>query len=144
MVSSPVSLSLKSIRRLNHKKVQVKPTDTILRCYHRAIGKEKCFNVGHHPETFTFYEYCKNKGVKDVKFFAGFPNHSFNTIKTIIELGLPEASLIVLIGRNDEFIVPSGSTVLAEGDTLLVLTKQNDLKEVKKILSTVVSESDEK
>lgn len=72
---------------INHKHVVVKPMDSIVRCYHKFIGREKCFNVGHHPETFTFYEYCRKKGVKNVKFFAGFPDHSFNTIKTMVDLG---------------------------------------------------------
>ncbi len=55
--------------------------------------------------------------------------------KTIIELDLPRESLIVLIGRDEKFLVPSGSTVLAEGDTLLVLTKLSDLPTVRDILS---------
>ena len=46
-----------------------------------------CFYV-RHPETHTFYHYYKNKGVKNVRFYAGFPKHSFDRIKTLIELGL--------------------------------------------------------
>ncbi len=75
---------------INHKKVTVKPMNTVVRCFHRGVGKEKCFNVGHHPETFTFYEYCKKKGIKDVKFFAGFPDHSYDKIVAIVELGLAD------------------------------------------------------
>lgn len=55
--------------------------------------------------------------------------------KTIIELGLPEQSLIALIGRGEQFIVPSGSTILEEGDTLLVIVKKTDLPEVHRIFS---------
>lgn len=55
--------------------------------------------------------------------------------KTIIELELPRESLIVLIGRDEKFLVPSGSTVLEEKDTLLVLTKLSDLPTVRNILS---------
>ncbi len=47
--------------------------------------------------------------------------------KSIVELDLPQDSLIVLISRNDNFIVPSGGTVLQEGDTVLVLVNRNNL-----------------
>lgn len=51
--------------------------------------------------------------------------------KPIVELGLPQDTLIVLIGRNDEYMVPSGGTVLQEGDTLLVLGSAESLPEVR-------------
>ena len=41
--------------------------------------------------------------------------------KSIVELGLPRDTLIVLVGRNDTYLVPTGATVLEEGDTLLAL-----------------------
>ncbi len=65
------------------------------------------------------------------------PHGSAIAGKTIIELELPRDSLIALVGRNEEFIVPSGSTVLEEGDTLLVIVKRNDLPAVREILSRV-------
>ena len=70
------------------KVIKIKPFDSLIKCYHRAIGKENQFNVGHHPETYTMYAYCKNKGIRNVKFYAGFPDHSFNTINSFIEAGL--------------------------------------------------------
>jgi potassium/hydrogen antiporter len=51
--------------------------------------------------------------------------------KSIVELGLPQDTLVVLIGRDDEYIVPSGGTVLQEGDTLLVLASAENLPEVR-------------
>ena len=72
---------------LHEKIVKVKPMDSLVKCYHRAIGREKQFNVGHHPETYTFFKFCKDKGIKNVKFFAGFPDHSFERINDMIELG---------------------------------------------------------
>lgn len=54
---------------------------------HRIIGRQKCF-LAHHPEPYTFYHFFKDKGLKNVRFYAGFPDHSFETIKTIIDLGL--------------------------------------------------------
>ncbi|MER3524435.1 MAG: potassium/proton antiporter, partial [Ignavibacteria bacterium] len=63
------------------------------------------------------------------------PHGSAVAGKTIIELGLPQASLIALIARKETFIIPSGSTVLEEGDTLLVIVKKTDLPEVQRIFS---------
>jgi len=50
--------------------------------------------------------------------------------KAIVELGLPDALLVVLIARENEFLVPSGGTVLRGGDTLLVLSDQESLDDV--------------
>lgn len=55
--------------------------------------------------------------------------------KSIVELGLPRDSLIVLITRDENFVVPSGGTVLQEGDTVLVLITKNNLPEVRAIFS---------
>jgi len=55
--------------------------------------------------------------------------------RPIVELGLPEDSLIVLITRNDNFVVPSGGTVLQEGDTVLVLVNRQNLPSVCGIFS---------
>lgn len=72
-----------------HNKIKnINPMESVMRVYHREIGREPQFNVGHHPETYTFYEYCKDKGVKNVKFYAGFPKHSFEAINNMIEWGL--------------------------------------------------------
>jgi cell volume regulation protein A len=63
------------------------------------------------------------------------PYHSDAAGKSIVELNLPSDSLIVLISRADNFIVPSGGTVLQEGDTILVLVNKNNLSEVRAILA---------
>ena len=55
--------------------------------------------------------------------------------KTIVELGMPADSLVVLINRDDTFIVPSGGTAVEENDTLLVLVNKENLPAVKAILS---------
>ncbi len=69
------------------KFVNKAPLDSIIIDHHREIGKQKCFFV-RHPETYTFYKYLKNKGIKNVRFYAGFPQHSFEKITALIELGL--------------------------------------------------------
>ncbi len=55
--------------------------------------------------------------------------------KSIVELGLPDDSLIVLISRNDEYIVPSGGTSLEAGDTLLILVNKQNMPRVREIFS---------
>ncbi len=47
--------------------------------------------------------------------------------RKILELSLPPSTLIVLIGRNNEFIVPNGGTDILPGDRLLVLSDAQHL-----------------
>lgn len=57
--------------------------------------------------------------------------------KSLADISLPEESLIVLITRNGEYVVPSGSTTLEEGDTLLVLVNKENVSEVKQKLMKI-------
>ena len=78
---------------LHNKKIyKVKPMNSIVTVYHRAIGKEKEFKVGHHPETFTFHKFTKDKGVKNIDFWAGFPDHSMKAIQTFIDTGFNDST----------------------------------------------------
>ena len=54
--------------------------------------------------------------------------------RQILELGLPEQALVVLIGRDRRFIVPRGATTVEDGDTLLLLSDQNGLDTVRAIV----------
>ena len=56
--------------------------------------------------------------------------------KPIVELGLPKGALILLISRGDEWIIPTGSTVLEAGDALLVLAERKALAEIRPILES--------
>jgi cell volume regulation protein A len=55
--------------------------------------------------------------------------------KPILELGLPGESVITLVCRGDEYLVPNGSTILQAGDVLLILLNRAFISEVQKILS---------
>ena len=55
--------------------------------------------------------------------------------KSVVELGLPGDSLIVVISRNDEYIVPSGGTYIEANDTLLILVNKQNLPAIKEIVS---------
>lgn len=50
--------------------------------------------------------------------------------KAIVELGLPADFLVILIARENDFVIPGGGTVLQGGDTLLVLSDQKSFDEV--------------
>jgi potassium/hydrogen antiporter len=55
--------------------------------------------------------------------------------KPIVKLGLPKAALIVLLVREGKYIQPNGSTILEEGDKLLLLANNKEvLSEVYQIL----------
>jgi len=55
--------------------------------------------------------------------------------KMIKELKIPEKCLIMLISRNDKFVIPSGTTVIESGDVLLVLANARDLSALQQIFA---------
>ncbi|MEK7114974.1 MAG: saccharopine dehydrogenase C-terminal domain-containing protein [Patescibacteria group bacterium] len=73
------------------------PQDTLVDMEFREIGKQKCFLV-RHPETYTFYLRNRPDGLKNIKFYAGFPEHSYKTIKMFIDCGLASKKPIKIEG----------------------------------------------
>lgn len=63
------------------------------------------------------------------------PFNSLIAGKSLVELDFPNDSRVVLIWRNETSIVPSGGTILEEGDTLLILVNKNNLERIKEIFS---------
>ena len=63
------------------------------------IGQQKTYCIVH-SEVFTFYKYFKKKGLRDVHYWAGFPEHSFKVIETLIELGLGSSKPIEVHGKT--------------------------------------------
>ncbi|MFN3308576.1 MAG: TrkA C-terminal domain-containing protein, partial [Anaerolineales bacterium] len=51
------------------------------------------------------------------------PRHSAAVGKAIVEMGLPDDFLVILVARGNEFLVPSGSTILQAEDILLTLSE---------------------
>ncbi|MCX8062369.1 MAG: potassium/proton antiporter [Anaerolineales bacterium] len=51
------------------------------------------------------------------------PPHTPAVGKSIVEMGLPDDFLVILVARGNEFIVPSGSTILQAEDILLTLSE---------------------
>jgi cell volume regulation protein A len=55
--------------------------------------------------------------------------------KSLAELNLPSESLVTVIYRDNDYVVPSGSTTLEAGDTILVLVNKNNINVVKNIFT---------
>jgi len=55
------------------------------------------------------------------------PYNSGSAGKMLRDLNVPDKCLIMLISRNDKFIIPSGPTIIEGGDVLLVLANTEDL-----------------
>ncbi|MFA5147312.1 MAG: potassium/proton antiporter [Candidatus Omnitrophota bacterium] len=62
--------------------------------------------------------------------------------KRIGELNVPEKCLIMLISREEKFIIPSGSVVIEGGDVLLVLANAADFSAFQKILARLKKAAD--
>ena len=54
------------------------------------------------------------------------PYNSEAAGRMIRDLNVPEKCLIMLISRNDKFVIPSGSTIIEGGDVLLMLANAKD------------------
>lgn len=54
--------------------------------------------------------------------------------RQVVNLNFPDTCLIVLIERNHDAIVPSGNTIIEQGDTLLVLVDKETLPTVRQLV----------
>jgi potassium/hydrogen antiporter len=77
-------------------------------------------------------EYNKFEGLTSELVEMPIPAGSPADGRRIVEMDLPDEFLIILIAREDEFMVPSGGTTLQGGDVLLVLSEQDAFDRVKK------------
>lgn len=75
------------------------PLSNVIKESHRYIGAEKELLV-RHPEQFTFLHYFSSKGLKNIKFYAGFPEHSFRMILSLIKLGFASKKEINYFGTK--------------------------------------------
>jgi cell volume regulation protein A len=62
------------------------------------------------------------------------PAHSANAGRQIMDLHLPKSALVVLLTRNENYVVPKGSTAIEPGDSLLVLAERSDIPAVREII----------
>jgi len=57
--------------------------------------------------------------------------HSPAVSRSVVELNLPPGTLLTLLSRGREQIIPRGSTVLMPGDRLLVRANDRDIEIVR-------------
>jgi len=62
------------------------------------------------------------------------PDDSAVMNKQLVDIGIPEGVLIVLVNRSGELFIPGGNTVLMRGDKLLVLSDESALPILREIL----------
>lgn len=74
-------------------------------------------------------EYTPVRGFKNKLREFPIPSGSPFVGKTIVELALPPEFLIILIAREQEFIIPTGGATLLAGDTLIVLSDKDSFEQ---------------
>ena len=83
------------------------------------------------PYPLEFIE--SGNGTTDLHEIA-IPEDSPAAGRQLVDLGLPRGALVVLVSREDEFVVPQGATVLLPGDTVLLLADQSTLSEARALI----------
>lgn len=89
----------------NGKWIKVDPLTTRIKKTIRMIGVQDC-HILRHPEPYMFFRRFRNKGVKNIFFYGGFPAHSLRVIEVIVGLGLANDK-IVRVYWNRKEIYPS-------------------------------------
>ncbi len=77
----------------NNVMLEKKPFDTEVIKEIREIGSQKCYLV-RHPETYTFIKDYESLQVKNIRFYAGFPEHCLEVLRKFIELGFGTKDLL--------------------------------------------------
>jgi len=78
------------------------PLEKVVEKEFAGIGKQSCILV-HHSETLTFYRYLQSKGVKNIRFYGGFPKQIFEPTRMFVELGLGSTEAVLI---RDKAVVP--------------------------------------
>jgi|SRR3989344_245312 len=63
------------------------PDEAAVAYYYKSIGKQKTRHT-KHIEHHSFYEYLKDAGIQNIAVFSSFPAHSYNALKTLVDLEL--------------------------------------------------------
>ena len=85
----------------------------------------------------TYPELIPGAGVKNDLVEIVIPDHSPVAGLRLVDIQLPHDTLVVLIGRDDDLVIPSGATALEAGDAVLVLAEKNSLPQVRATLCGV-------
>jgi cell volume regulation protein A len=57
--------------------------------------------------------------------------------KRVFEIGVPPGSLITMISRDENFIIPGGTTTVEEGDVMLVMADNEALKKIEQSVAVI-------
>jgi lysine 6-dehydrogenase len=63
----------------------------------QEVGMQTVYCIVH-SEVYTFAKYFKEKGIRNVYYMAGFPEHSMKAIQVLIDLGFPSQKKTVVSG----------------------------------------------
>jgi len=85
-------------------------------------------------------EFEKTEGIDAELTDVIVPYNSTAVGKMIRDLNVPEKCLIMLISRDDKFIIPAGPTIIEGGDVLLVLANKKDLIKMQHSLGNLQNE----
>ncbi len=86
---------------------RMRPSESARVRHFRVIGPQKIF-LADHAETVTFYYYFKRMGARNIRFYAGFPQHADQVINTLIDLTFQQQQRVPIQGKEilpDEFLV---------------------------------------
>src|SRR3989338_86846 len=80
--------------------VQKHPTEeTGIEYHYRGIGRQRtCYTK--HIEHHTFHDFLKDKGVENIVVYSSFPDHSYETLRTMIDLGFLSKEPIEINGQS--------------------------------------------
>ncbi|HXV27042.1 MAG TPA: saccharopine dehydrogenase C-terminal domain-containing protein [Candidatus Paceibacterota bacterium] len=59
------------------------PMNSVRRMKFRGIEEQRCF-LAPHPETYTYRRAYRERGLHTVRFYSGFPDHSFDAIASLL------------------------------------------------------------
>lgn len=79
-------------------------------------------------------EFTPSEGIKSELIELTVPGSSLVVGQQLVNIDFPDATLVVLVGRNDEFITPTGSTTLETGDHLLILADPDHLAQIRSMI----------
>jgi len=97
----------------------------------RWLGVDAPFQPKRAPRI----ELVPGAGVKNDLLELVIPDHSPVAGRRLVDIQLPRETLVVLIGREDDLVVPSGATTLNAGDTVLVLAEKSNLPQVRSLFN---------
>lgn len=98
----------------------------------RVKGKKEL--TSHLPIEMTDAEKTNNELLDII-----IPQNSAVAGRSLAELRLPPESLITVIYRDNDYVVPSGGSILEEGDMILVLVNKDNINAVKTIFTKLKS-----